>query len=177
MEGSGVAPGSTAVCSTVEHEHSLREVAGRFHDLRLRLGAIAVATLVVLGFTATVASARSAPGASLRIRVTGLPASQPTSILITGPRFRRSFRRQRVGLARLRPGTYVVAVRPVRISRSQHRIARGSVAYPARSRLMVRVRRDRTSRLSIVYAGVVAPNAKPLPANVLGSETPTIRVD
>ena len=167
MEGSGVAPGSTAACSMVEDDHSLKLVAARSRVL-LGVAASAVATLVVLGFATANASARPVRATSLRIRVAGLPASQPSSILITGPSFRRSFRRQRIALARLRPGRYVVKVRPVRISGSRRRIARGSVAYPARPRLVMRVRRGRISRLVIVYAGVVAPNVKPLPTNVLG---------
>jgi hypothetical protein len=62
---------------------------------------------------------------------------QAASIVANGPRYHRVVTASHASLTGLRPGVYVLTLRPVVIRRTSARVVAGAVAYPSKGRLTV----------------------------------------
>jgi hypothetical protein len=89
------------------------------------------------------------------------------SLSIRGPGTALTVTAPRESLTGLRPGHYVVRVRPLSISRRTARIPKGAKAYPVRRSWGAEVRSGRSSRLTVVYGGIVNPAVRRLPGTTL----------
>jgi len=149
-------------------------VAGRDDHVRAcayapgsRRRRIALISALLFAFAATAAQASAATRGSLAITVRGLPRDQPAVVVVSGPRYRHVVSTGRASLRGLQPGVYVLTLRPVVIRRASGRVVAGATAYPAKGRLVVRVRPRRTTHLIASYAGVVNPAVESLPSPLL----------
>lgn len=126
------------------------------------------ALVLGIGLWLAGASAAHATGTvKLSVTTAGLPAGQQPVITIDGPGFRRQVVRRPDAVLRLRRGRYVIRASRVRVRRAGHSIKSGAVAYPAKRRQTVRLRRgDR--HVLVRYAGIVNPHVRALPRKTLG---------
>ncbi len=92
---------------------------------------VALASATFCVFLALVAQASASPRGSMAIAVRGLPQHQPAVIVVSGPGYRRVVSAARASLRGLRPGVYVLTLRPVVIRRTSARVVAGATAYPA----------------------------------------------
>jgi hypothetical protein len=139
---------------------------------RLRSCAVASAVAVIAGLAT--AQAATASGGSLTITTEGLPGGARPSLRIVGPGFHRTTGRRTVALKNLSPGRYTVRVNVVRIRRGTDQILAGAKAYPARKRVLVRVRAGRSKRLKVGYAAVLNPHVTLAPKEIVGIQGDTI---
>jgi alpha-tubulin suppressor-like RCC1 family protein len=114
------------------------------------------------------ACASAAVSGSLTITTVGLPTGQHPSIVASGPGFRRHVTSRHIALRGLRPGRYLLTVRTVVVRRGVAHLHAGARAYPAKRRVSVQVKSARTARETVLYAAVVNPRVRTLPARVLG---------
>jgi hypothetical protein len=135
------------------------EPSGRWRPLVLFAGVWLAALAAPVGAAAS--------GGSLRIVTSGLPGGQRPSILLAGPGVRRAVRSDSVVLHGLRAGRYLVTVAKVVIGRSSRGVHAGAVAYPARNRVALVVRRGQTATVGVSYGTVVNPRVRALP-RILG---------
>jgi hypothetical protein len=125
-----------------------------------------VALIAVLAPAQTAA----ASGGSLTIRTEGLPGGARPSLTILGPGFHRTTGRRTVALKGLSPGRYTIRVNVVKVRRGTEQILTGAKAYPARKRMVVRVRTGRSNRLKVGYAGILNPHVTLAPKEIVGIE-------
>lgn len=129
---------------------------------------MALGSALLFAFAAPAAQASTSTRGSLTITVRGLPTDQPAAVVVNGPRYRRVVSAAHASLTGLQPGVYVLTLRPVAIRHTTGRVVAGATAYPAKGRLIARVRSGRTTRLMASYSGVVNPTVESLPSPLLG---------
>ena len=117
------------------------------------------ATLLGVGVALIAAPAAQAKPARLVVRVTGLPPGTHASLALRGPGLTRRLRGSHT-FTRVRPGTYTLTVRRVRIGGAHRRVRAGSIALPAVSKKRARVRAGRTARVKAAYGTIVNANVK-----------------
>ena len=113
------------------------------------------------------ASARAAVGgATLRVRVSGLPFGQRPMGVLFGPGGPRRISVSRLTIRGARPGLYRLVLERVVLSRSVGPLDRGAVAYPARS-VRVRLRAGKPATVAGGYWMIMNPGVIKLVARVL----------
>lgn len=146
-----------------------RSLQGRLDGTRTGLlrSLMAGAVWLVLAGAAAGSASAAVPG-SLAITTTGLPAGQRPSILVSGPKYHRVLTSDRTILRSLRAGRYALTVKIVVAKHRVGHLRAGAVAYPAKRRLSVEVKPGSTARLTVLYAALINPGVRRLPAHVLG---------
>jgi alpha-tubulin suppressor-like RCC1 family protein len=127
-----------------------------------------VGAFSLVALLAVPAGANASSRGSLALTTTGLPSGQRASVVVIGAGFHHLVRTTHASFGNLRPGHYVIAVRPVVITRATSRVHAGATAYPTSSRLVANVKAGKVKKLAISYSAVVNPNVQPLPSGVLG---------
>lgn len=112
--------------------------------------------------------AEAAPkNGSVRVAVSGMAKGQPVSVVLTRPGARaRVVRRQNQRVSGLRPGVWRVRVLTVKTTRRVGSVPRGATVMPLRAALRVRVRSQRTTRVSVAYGTVRNPAVRVAPRTV-----------
>lgn len=128
--------------------------------------AVAVATLLLTAVWCGSAAASPA-GGRLVVAVSGLPAAQHPAVVVRGPGIVRGLRSDRLVLAGLRPGRYVVTVSSLEIAYSWRSVRAGARVFPRRGRIVVEVRRGHTSEVNAAYGTIVNPGVRKLPVGLL----------
>jgi hypothetical protein len=129
---------------------------------------VGVAAFVLVVAMAAPGSASAALGGSLTITATGLPSGQQPSVVISGPSLRRVITAEHIDLHGLRPGRYLLTVRPVVVGRSSHAVRSGATVFPAKRSLGVTIAAGRAAQAVAAYAAVVNPGVRSLPGGLLG---------
>lgn len=145
-----------------------RGVFFRVAPVRLWRWLITVGVALLVMTAVAPAGASAAESGSLTIMTSGLPPEQGPSVMASGPGFRRIVTSRRLALHGLRPGRYLLAVSTIVVGRGIVHLRAGAVAYPAKRRLSVQVKSGRTARVTVLYAAVVNPGVRRLPAGILG---------
>lgn len=126
---------------------------------------IAVSALGALASAAS-GAVRPLTSARLVVVVSGLPSGEHPAAILRGPEISVAVRADRLVLPHARPGTYVVELRRVRISRAWRSVAAGAVALPKSARVRVTARPGRTAILTARYGTVVNPRVHRLPSGL-----------
>lgn len=101
--------------------------------------------------------------ASLVVRIKGLPPGQVPNVTVRGPgATHRRARRATLTLRGLRPGTYSVSARRVRIARAYRGVRKGATAWPTTKVRSVRLRAGKASTVIITYGSVINPGVRAL---------------
>ncbi len=129
---------------------------------------LCLATLASVLVVAAPAGAAASPGGSLTIAATGLPSGQQPSIVLRGPSLRRVITSQQVALRGLRPGHYVLTVRPIIVKHASRSVRSGATALPAKRSVSVTVIAGRTARVVASYGSVVNPGVRSVPGGLVG---------
>jgi hypothetical protein len=109
----------------------------------------------------------------LAIAVLGLHSGEHPRLRVRGPHgFHRTVRgRGRVTIAKLRPGTYRIAAKPVTLT-AANKIPGGSRDYPSPATAKVKVRGGRRAHVTLRYGNVVSPTVRastPAPQSFTGA--------
>lgn len=134
--------------------------------------AVVVAVLLVLvalasGFAGS-ATAASQTANRLVVAVSGLPPSQRPAVVVRGPGMVRVLSSDRLVLARLAPGRYVISVRELRLARGWQSIKAGARVFPRVALIVVRMRQGSTTNVDAAYGTIVNPGVGKLPGGLRG---------
>ncbi len=160
---------TTAISSRVVGVHG-RGIAGT--NARIALAILALA----LGLTAASpahAAAKPAARTSLAVRVSGLPPGTPARVVVSGPHLRRILSGSRI-FAQVRPGRYTLTTSNVRIVARRGRLKAGSLALPAKRRVVVVVKPRHTAVAKVGYGTIINSNVRLLllaPVSLRGDPT------
>jgi len=118
-----------------------------------------VCSVAALATGTSPATAASSPskahtGASLVVKVRGLPGGAPGDVLVLGPHHFRQELTQTRRFRNVSPGQYVITVRREQLPRRYGDIPAGSRAYPAKRTVRVRVGRGRVASATALYGTI-----------------------
>ena len=128
----------------------------------------AVLMTLIVGVAGVVSAASASQSRSrLFVVVSGLPPAQPPAVVVHGPGTNWTLAAQRLALSGLKPGKYFVTMRALRIRHGWRSVKAGARVFPKINRVVVRVRRGRTTTVDAVYGTIVNPGVTKLPRGVL----------
>ncbi len=130
-----------------------------------RLSGVALLALVVA--VSAAASAQAASRGSLVVTTTGLPGGQPPSVLLSGRSTHRVISSQHVALRGLRPGHYLLTVRPIIVRHGSHAVHSGATALPAVRGVSVTIRAGQTARAAVAYGSIINRGVRSVPRGLL----------
>ena len=129
----------------------------------------AVASLLslIVGFAAVSVAAASQSRGRLVVVVAGLPPGQRPSVVVHGPGTNHSLTARRLSLSGLKPGRYAVTMHALRITHAWRSIRTDARVFPKSNRIVVQVRRGRTTAVDATYGTIVNPGVTKLPHGLL----------
>lgn len=137
--------------------------------------ALLVSGLVLAGTVASqTKAAASMSSTRLVVKVTGLPLSQRPLVAVRGPKLNRRLRSHQLVLRHAKAGRYVVTVKPLRVIHASRSIKAGARALPKIRRIVVQVKRGRTTTVDAAYGTIINPGVTKLaggPLRVVGDSS------